>query len=203
MKNSLLALFLLFSTAFGFAPLAPLRTSTSLSAVEVNQQNIGVLRPFNGIYDPLNLMADGDAAFRRRRISEIKHGRVAMMAVIGNLAPQLGLTFPGYLSTSEKVLFSDVATGNSFTALTKIPLFGVFQILAFAGLMECWTWKQEKNAAPGDVGGDDWVRYQDVAVKEEKLTKELQNGRLAMLAIFGLMVQEQLNGKGAIEMLGF
>ncbi|GMH49796.1 hypothetical protein TL16_g00617 [Triparma laevis f. inornata] len=95
MKNSLLALFLLFSTAFGFAPLAPLRTSTSLSAVEVNQQNIGVLRPFNGIYDPLNLMADGDAAFRRRRISEIKHGRVAMMAVIGNLAPQLGLTFPG------------------------------------------------------------------------------------------------------------
>ena len=35
------------------------------------------------------------------------------------------------------------------------------------------------------------------------LTKfQLQNGRLAMLAISGLMVQEQLTGKGAIEMLG-
>ena len=112
MRQTLLALFLLFSSALGFLPLPPSRPLTSLSAVEVNQKNIGVLRPFSGIYDPLNLMADGDEAFRRRRISEIKHGRVAMVAVIGNLAPQLGIVFPGYISTSEKVLFSDVATGN-------------------------------------------------------------------------------------------
>ena len=97
-----------------------------------------------------------------------------MVAVIGNLAPQLGLTFPGYLSTSENVKFSDVASGGSFAALTKIPAFGVFQILMFAAIMELWTWKQEKGMAPGDVGGRDWVRYQDEDVKMSKLNKELQ-----------------------------
>uniref|UniRef100_A0A7S2QWA6 Uncharacterized protein n=1 Tax=Triparma pacifica TaxID=91992 RepID=A0A7S2QWA6_9STRA len=174
-------------------------TITQLNAID--QTQVGVLRP-TGLFDPLNLM-DQTEAFNRRRTSEIKHGRVAMVAVIGNLAPQLGLTFPGYLSTSENVKFTDVASEGSFAALAKIPAFGVFQILAFAAIMELWTWKQEKGMAPGDVGGRDWVRYQDDDVKMEKLNKELQNGRLAMLAIFGMMVQEQLTGKGVVEqMLG-
>jgi hypothetical protein len=33
--------------------------------------------------------------------------------------------------------------------------------------------------------------------------KELSNGRLAMLAAAGMCVQEQINGKGILETLGF
>ncbi|GMI35074.1 hypothetical protein TrCOL_g13414 [Triparma columacea] len=201
--NLLLSCFALLSVSMvsGFSPSflqSPPRVGTiALSAID--QTQVGVLRPL-GLFDPLDLMKDTEA-FERRRTSEIKHGRVAMVAVIGNLAPQLGLTFPGYLSTSENVKFSDVSSEGSFAALTKIPAFGVFQILMFAAIMELWTWKQEKGMAPGDVGGRDWVRYQDEEIKMSKLNKELQNGRLAMLAIFGLMVQEQLSGKGAVEYL--
>lgn len=180
--------------SFGFAPQAANRAPTSLAAAD---KTLGVTAPM-GLFDPLGLMAD-EAAFERRRISEIKHGRIAMMAVIGNLAPQLGFTFPGYLSTSQNVKFSDV--GSGFAALTKIPLFGVAQIILFAGIMETIQWAQKPGSAPGDVGGEDWVRYSDPAVKAEKLNKELNNGRLAMMAIMGLMVQEQLTGMGAIEAL--
>ena len=179
--------------SFGFAPQASNRPATSLSV----DKTLGVTAPM-GLFDPLNLMAD-EKSFERRRISEIKHGRVAMMAVIGNLAPQVGFTFPGYLSTSQDVKFSDV--GSGLAALTKIPLIGVAQIVLFAGLMETITWAQKPGFAPGDVGGDDWIRYSDPAVKTEKLNKELNNGRLAMMAIMGLMVQEQITGMGAIEAL--
>jgi hypothetical protein len=38
---------------------------------------------------------------------------------------------------------------------------------------------------------------------ETMQTKELQNGRLAMLAAAGFMAQELVNGKGILENLGF
>ena len=92
-----------------------------------------------------------------------------MVAVIGNITPQLGLVFPGYISPSENVKFSDI--GGGLQSLTKIPQFGVLQILAFAGIMELFTWKQRRGMAPGDVGGKDWVRYQDEELKVGGMNK--------------------------------
>ena len=37
---------------------------------------------------------------------------------------------------------------------------------------------------------------------EDKRTKELQNGRLAMLAVAGIISQELIDGKGVWEHLG-
>ena len=42
-----------------------------------------------GFWDPLGLSKDGDAkVFRRRRESEIKHGRIAMIAAMGFILPE-------------------------------------------------------------------------------------------------------------------
>jgi len=43
----------------------------------------------------------------------------------------------------------------------------------------------------------------DPAEFAEMQTKELQNGRLAMIAAAGFLAQEAVNGKGILETLGF
>ena len=55
---------------------------------------------------------------------------------------------------------------------------------------------------PGDIGFDPLkLKPSDPAALKELATKELQNGRLAMLAAAGFIAQEMVNGKGIIENL--
>ena len=51
---------------------------------------------------------------------------------------------------------------------------------------------QTTDAAPGDIGGDAWVRYDDPEAKTFKLNVERQNGRAAMLGITGCIIHELL-----------
>ena len=61
-----------------------------------------------------------------------------------------------------------------------------------------------ENYYPGDI------RFDPLGLKPKGAeefanmqAKELSNGRLAMLAAAGMCVQEQINGKGILENLGF
>ena len=49
---------------------------------------------------------------------------------------------------------------------------------------------QTPGSVPGDVGGEQWVRYSDKATKTFKLNVERQNGRAAMLGVFGCILHE-------------
>ncbi|CAE8609798.1 unnamed protein product, partial [Polarella glacialis] len=43
-----------------------------------------------GFWDPLGLAADkNEATFERRRQTEIKHGRIAMLATMGYITPEI------------------------------------------------------------------------------------------------------------------
>ena len=57
-----------------------------------------------------------------------------MMAFIGMMVQELGITFPGAINLDGSVQFADIGTG--FGALSKIPPFGVAQILLFGALAE-------------------------------------------------------------------
>merc|ERR1711972_489717 len=166
-----------------------LYTGSPLRAFE---SELGVQEPV-GFWDPLGFAADGDeAAFRRRRSVELKHGRVSMAATIGYIVPEY-YKFPGYLSPSAKLQFADVP--NGLGALSKVPALGWVQIVFFAGIVEGAFGVSDdyKSGTPGDYG---WkvLTSDDPAAKEGKLAAELANGRLAMMAIIGMFFQDGLTG---------
>jgi len=157
--------------------------------------DIGVLPPL-GVWDPLGLIETKD--MRRWEIMEIKHGRAAMLAFLHVIHVEAGIRFPGYLSGSAQLKFSDVPSGL-FASLEAVPKLGWLQILAVA--LACETGfaarpfsvtKQTDDRAPGDIGAAGWVRYADPATRAFKLNVERQNGRAAMLGITGCLVHELL-----------
>jgi len=196
--NTALLVLALATGASAFAPArAPAARTTSLTAVE---DMLGADVETAGVWDPLNFAKDGEEALYRRRCTEIKHGRVAQLAVIGFVMGDL-YTFPGYLAKfSTEIKFSDVPAGLG--ALSVVPPLGWAQILLFAGLMETQTFKQDPKKAAGDIAPWSWwVRYDDAELKNKKLTSELKNGRLAMCAIMGMMVQEMVTGQTLVTQI--
>lgn len=164
---------------------------------------IGDLAP-TGFFDPLGLSTGKDfATLKQWREAELKHGRVCMLAAVGLL--------------TQEILKSPIGVdGPAVFHLTEIdeefPEFGEIFVLLCA-FIEAWfivnKWEPRSetkelkrlarlrdDAEPGDFGWDPLGWYpsdpeQQVIIK----TKELQNGRLAMLAVAGIFAQEFTDGK--------
>eukprot|EP00445_Apocalathium_hangoei_P035413 CAMPEP_0203957476 /NCGR_PEP_ID=MMETSP0359-20131031/89322_1 /ASSEMBLY_ACC=CAM_ASM_000338 /TAXON_ID=268821 /ORGANISM="Scrippsiella Hangoei, Strain SHTV-5" /LENGTH=586 /DNA_ID=CAMNT_0050891329 /DNA_START=51 /DNA_END=1808 /DNA_ORIENTATION=- len=173
-----------------------LYTASPLRAFE---GEVGVQKPV-GFWDPLGLSKDGDAAvFKRRRVSEIKHGRIAMLAAMGYITPTFAGKFPGYLSPSMGLKFADVP--NGLAAISKVPAFGWIQMIAYALYVEAsalnFGYFDESNSklAPGDYG---WkpplLATTNPELRKKRLNAEIANGRLAMMAIIGMFFQDGLTG---------
>merc|ERR1719499_2712739 len=72
-----------------------LYTASPLRAFE---GELGVQAPV-GFWDPLGFAAEGNSEnFQRRRQTELKHGRVSMLATMGYITPEITGKLPGYLS---------------------------------------------------------------------------------------------------------
>jgi len=171
-----------------------LRADKQLVMQRAFENELGVQAPV-GFWDPLGLSKDGDVAtFKRRRTTELKHGRVAMYATMGYIVPEY-FKFPGYLSPSEGLSFSDVP--NGLAALDKVPLNGWLQIVLFCGFFEFPTYNS--SAAPGDLGWKALTSSNPDELKR-KLNAELANGRLAMIAIMGMLFQNGTFGTTGPEM---
>jgi Chlorophyll A-B binding protein len=108
-----------------------------------------------------------------------------MAATLGMLV-QENYRFDGYLSPSEGLEFSDVP--NGLGALGVVPLSGWVQVAVVIGAHELIV-KQRDGKAPGDFGtGYFGVALDDQSAKQLRLLNvEVQNGRLAMLGILGMV----------------
>jgi len=172
------------------------KTTGSRSAVRLRafESELGVQAPV-GYWDPLGLAQDGDAAlFARRRETEIKHGRLSMLATMGYITPELTGKFPGYLSPSQELSFEDIP--NGLGALSKVPVAGWLQIFAYCLFVEAPpAFKGIRGAEPGDLGfKPPLLTSSDPDLRQKRLNVELANGRLAMMAIIGMFFQDGLTG---------
>ena len=128
-----------------------------------------------------------------------RHGRIAMLAVVGFLTNYAGVRLPGdidYQGTS----FASIPAGAA--ALKAVPAGGWVQIFAFVLVLE---FIMRDNSGTGEFPGDfrsgtidyGWDTW-DEETKMQKRAIELNNGRAAMMGILGLMVHEQLGNLDSI-----
>merc|ERR1711870_109867 len=92
--------------------------------------------------------------------------------------------------------FEDVP--NDLAAITKVPSLGWVQIVATLGTYELFINKpvsgEPGNYGKGNLGLGFLGPVADPEVRKKKLSAELANGRLAMVAIIGMFFQNGLTG---------
>ena len=191
MKSAILAT--LVATAAAFAPAKDAATSSALSMSFENE--LGAQPPI-GFFDPLGIAARSDENnFNRLRYVEIKHGRIAMLGVVGYLITEAGIRLPGDISY-DGTKFADIPAG--FSALSSIPDGGLTQLLGFIGFMELFVMKDIAGTGNEHVGDFrngaldfGWDTF-DEDTKLQKRAIELNQGRAAQMGILALMVHEKL-----------
>merc|ERR1719231_2162134 len=155
---------------------------------------IGVTPPL-GVYDPLGLLNEPveypRRSYRRYVELEIKHGRIAMLACLGVITTEAGFRWPGYISKSLDLKFTDIP-GGALDSYAAVPALGWLQIVGFVIFLELAYGATPDGNEPGDVGGVSWIRYDDPEVKKFKLNAERNNGRAAMMGITGMMIHNAL-----------
>jgi hypothetical protein len=209
MKFELALLSALVASAAAFVPVSTSGTSSALQErIDPLDPSIGVTAPL-GLFDPLGWLdsskdpasglATFHANFERRRAVERKHGRVAMAAVVGMLFHNAGIEFPGYLSKELGIRFSDIPDGIG--GIFAVPTAGLTQIFFFCGVCELAIWPASNYSGNYGVGyGRPFVpNFLEGDELKYKLDMEINQGRAAMMGIFGAMVGEMVTGQTLAE----
>jgi hypothetical protein len=167
-----------------------------------------VVNPINGFFDPLGFTKDKELnEVKRIREAEIMHGRVAMMATVGYLIGE---------STPTITYGMDIHHTIANNQLAEVPgtvLFPFFLAINISEALRAsigWVepglgplFSLREKYYPGDIKFDPLGLKPDGDNFANMQAKELSNGRLAMIAVAGMCVQEQINGQGILQNLGF
>jgi len=210
---------LLIGSAAAFAPASTGRSATAVSETKADLQDLAAkANPVIKYFDPLNLAGaefwgtSNESTIGFLRESEVKHGRIAMFAFVGYIVHANGITWPWAMTLAGDP-FPKVS--NAPEAWDAIPESAKWQIVAFVGFLEYWREASsgthymkggkigyfpnfDSKYIPGGAlnlykpfGGADNMSAEK---KEKRLVAEINNGRLAMLGIFGFISEGACEG---------
>jgi len=177
--------------------------------------------PLIGFWDPLGLADQNfwdqgnDATIGFLRHAEIKHSRVAMAGFVGYCLHANGVTFP--FAGPQSVVTAGASPAEVWD---QIPFAAKLQIVAFVGVLEHIS--EDKNFLEADGtthymrGGKPgyfpsfkanvhplplnlfdpfgFTKKLTPEAKAKKLVAEVNNGRLAMLGLFGFLAESKVPG---------
>merc|ERR1712071_515128 len=188
------------------------------------------LNPVLGFYDPLNLAeaefwgASNEATIGFLRHSEIKHGRIAMFAFVGYIVHANGIKFPWAMKLDGTPFPDNTNPPALWDEISDDAKWQIFLVIAFLEFWSELSTPYNKHYMAGGRPGDfpDFKNSGDFAIphpvpfsfydpfklsknrSEEKkaygLKAEINNGRLAMLGIFGFLSEQTI--PGSVPVLG-
>ncbi|KAL3945351.1 MAG: hypothetical protein SGBAC_000556 [Bacillariaceae sp.] len=197
MKSVVLSL--LAASAAAFAPASQSqRAGVALNAEEFSKAVPFLVRPekLDGSlpgdmgFDPMRL-SDIQSDLNYARWSELKHGRICMLAIVGMVVQQSGLHLPGDQFTNTDI----------FGAISSVGFAGNIQVLMAIGIVEGINYnKHYDDSTPGEIGweGKGWASLTD-SEKAFRKESEVVHCRLAMIAFTGALVQTLLFDKPLIS----
>eukprot|EP00293_Proteomonas_sulcata_P015572 CAMPEP_0184311356 /NCGR_PEP_ID=MMETSP1049-20130417/41406_1 /TAXON_ID=77928 /ORGANISM="Proteomonas sulcata, Strain CCMP704" /LENGTH=318 /DNA_ID=CAMNT_0026626679 /DNA_START=24 /DNA_END=980 /DNA_ORIENTATION=+ len=168
-------------------------------------------------FDPLGLAGEGadETTLNNYREAEIKHGRLAMLAAVGwpvaeELQPKIAalvgkqdLLVGGQDAAYERV--PSVLNGGLENISPAFFAIGIIFSAAVEFLALQWGGKVEEGEyQPGDLGFDPLGLYRgkEESVRYDYRLKELNNGRLAMLAITWYAFEEFVTQRSVLANAG-
>jgi light-harvesting complex I chlorophyll a/b binding protein 1 len=179
------------------------------SPLEYAKSLPGICDPFPNMFDPWGFSSKAGSIneIKRWRESELVHGRVAMLAALGFLVNENVENWPAFS------WFSGGVTGPAIYQFQQV-MSGIWEpVLILIGIAEAYRvsigwqnpakgglFKLNDNYEPGNLGFDPLgLRPKDPDAWYDMQTRELNNGRLAMIAVAGFTAQELVNQNKVFE----
>mmetsp|Transcript_6828 Transcript_6828/g.17464 ORF Transcript_6828/g.17464 Transcript_6828/m.17464 type:complete len:202 (+) Transcript_6828:26-631(+) len=136
-------------------------------------------------FDPLYLSETMDLKWLRE--AELKHGRVAMLGVVGILVQSVIQIGGPYYSESNPIAAPANVPPEAWAQI--ILACGAFEFVSNKGKMTMADMFSDSSRVPGNLGFDPMNMGKDASKRSTLELQELKNGRLAMLGFAGLLHQ--------------